>query len=757
MAVVARDVRVWLSDFGLAKDTATGSRYTRTGSTLGTPNYMSPEQARGELTTLTPASDVWALGCVLHECCTGRRAFEGDSPAAILGAVLTGAATPGAHVPPPVRALIEGCLQRSAAGRHRTASGVRDDCARVLAARSPAHRPRRAIRRRRLAGAALALLATGAAGWAIATGHDAARRRDATSDAGTALAAEAARLQRVDPARAHGLLAEAVARAPHRDDWRIDLGLLRWAAGQPPEAIVAAWDGIDRASPRYVHGRWLAGLVWLGVHIERQDVPIRAKTEAAWAAAAAGTGPEAGWARAGLALIEGRVDVARAAVAGSDAWSVGLLRGLIELQVSNTQDAAWDLEAGIAALTRAVGSEIPIPSAYLNRGVLLARRGDHAAAERDYGEALRCWPDYTLAYVNRAAARIVLRDLAGAHADLERALALTPGSVIASAHLARLLDERGEAERARALYDRVLAETPGLLDARNGRGFVRLKLGDHAGALADFLEAVRLDPACAAAHAGRAQARRGVGDAPGALQDLDAALRLDPDNPQYLVSRGRLRAALGDGSGARADLDAAHRLRPDDAEPLYERACLRGAQGDAAGARADYDTVLAIRPTFAQARVNRGILRERAGDQDGALADYEAALAAEPTLAPALHQRGKIRARRGDLAGALADYDAALQASPDLAEAHGSRAEVRAALRDLPGALADYEALVAARPTLPEAQGGLGRLHMRMSHWAAAADRFRWFLAHAPDHPVAGQIQRGLSECERQLAGPNPR
>jgi len=56
-AMEAGPPRVFLTDFGLAKNTATGSRYTRSGETLGTPAYMSPEQARGELAELAPATD----------------------------------------------------------------------------------------------------------------------------------------------------------------------------------------------------------------------------------------------------------------------------------------------------------------------------------------------------------------------------------------------------------------------------------------------------------------------------------------------------------------------------------------------------------------------------------------------------------------------------------------------------------------------------------------------------------------------------
>ncbi len=78
----------FLTDFGIAKSVATGSKLTRTGQALGTPHYMSPEQARGEVSALTPATDVWSLGCVLYEMLAGRPPFEGETSAAIVGAVL---------------------------------------------------------------------------------------------------------------------------------------------------------------------------------------------------------------------------------------------------------------------------------------------------------------------------------------------------------------------------------------------------------------------------------------------------------------------------------------------------------------------------------------------------------------------------------------------------------------------------------------------------------------------------------------------
>jgi eukaryotic-like serine/threonine-protein kinase len=74
--------RVKLVDFGIARRADAEGRLTRTGVAVGTPSYMSPEQARGEADIGAPA-DVWALGCVLYECLAGRAAFVGVSPAAV--------------------------------------------------------------------------------------------------------------------------------------------------------------------------------------------------------------------------------------------------------------------------------------------------------------------------------------------------------------------------------------------------------------------------------------------------------------------------------------------------------------------------------------------------------------------------------------------------------------------------------------------------------------------------------------------------
>ena len=77
--MVTADHRVKITDFGIAR-AADGLALTRTGEVMGTPQYLSPEQAEGK--PATPASDVYSLGAVAYECLVGRRPYVADSAVA---------------------------------------------------------------------------------------------------------------------------------------------------------------------------------------------------------------------------------------------------------------------------------------------------------------------------------------------------------------------------------------------------------------------------------------------------------------------------------------------------------------------------------------------------------------------------------------------------------------------------------------------------------------------------------------------------
>jgi serine/threonine-protein kinase len=111
-----------IADFGiaLAVGAAGGGRLTETGLSLGTPHYMSPEQASGDL-HVGPASDIYALGCVLYEMLVGEPPFTGSTTQAIIGKIITSEAPSavGARraVPANVDAVARKALEKLPADR----------------------------------------------------------------------------------------------------------------------------------------------------------------------------------------------------------------------------------------------------------------------------------------------------------------------------------------------------------------------------------------------------------------------------------------------------------------------------------------------------------------------------------------------------------------------------------------------------------------------------------------------------------------
>src|SRR5262249_21795784 len=116
-----------VADFGiaLALQQAGGARMTQTGLSLGTPQYMSPEQAMGEK-QLDARADLYALGAVGYEMLTGEPPFTGATVQAIVAKVLSERPVPPSTVrdtvPPPVEAAILKCLAKVPADRFATAA-----------------------------------------------------------------------------------------------------------------------------------------------------------------------------------------------------------------------------------------------------------------------------------------------------------------------------------------------------------------------------------------------------------------------------------------------------------------------------------------------------------------------------------------------------------------------------------------------------------------------------------------------------------
>ena len=127
--LVTKEGRDKILDFGIAKNNAPPANdsqatlvkpLTGTGVAIGTPAYMSPEQARGEA-ELDPRSDQFSFGLVLYEIASGKRAFERPTSAETMAAILRDdPEPPPATLPQPLRWTMERCLSKDRERRYHS-------------------------------------------------------------------------------------------------------------------------------------------------------------------------------------------------------------------------------------------------------------------------------------------------------------------------------------------------------------------------------------------------------------------------------------------------------------------------------------------------------------------------------------------------------------------------------------------------------------------------------------------------------------
>jgi Flp pilus assembly protein TadD len=638
---------------------------------MGTPAYMPPEQARGEVARIDARSDVFGLGAVLCEVLTGQPPYVGRDPLSVFGRAERAdlaearARLAGCGADPELLGLARSCLAPDPAGRPRDGGAVADAVTRYLmgveerarradleraAAEARAAEERRRRRWQAVGAAAglLLLLGVGGVGWWASLAR--AERNTAIESALPAVAA----------ARDSGRWLEARAVLTQAED--------RLGGGGPP--ALRAQLGQARADLELAAALDAARLSGTHTHGGGFD---RAAVRDGYAAAFAGYGLTPDLPAYEVAARVGRSHLREALVAALDDWS---------MSGPDPTHRDWLLTAAERADPGGWCTDI--------RRALIAE--DRAALER-----LAARPD-----VGRQSAVTLVR--------LGRALGSHRGDPVAAALL----------RRARQAH-------PSDFWVHEEFGTCSRALGRPGEAEAGYRAALALRPQSPGAHNNLGIL---LAQSPGRTEEAEAeyreALRLQPDDPTVRHNLGELLARLpGREAAAEAEYRTSLRLRPGEASTHYNLAhLLTRLPGRGADAEAEWREAIRISPNNADSHTSLGIELEHAGRPAEAEAAYREAIRLDPSYPEAHYNLGVTLVHQpGRAAEAEAEFREALRHRPEYTEAH---LNLGGLLAGRPGQAAEAEAqyreALRLRHDLSEAHANLGDLLAAQPGRAAEAE-----------------------------------
>jgi tetratricopeptide (TPR) repeat protein len=769
-----------------------GLDQSQVGSVLGTPAYMAPEQARGELDLVNERTDVFSLGSILCEILTGQPAFTGRSKGEIMRKAARGDVADACDrleacgADPELIGLCRACLAAEREDRPRDAGAVASRLASHLAGVQERLRAAEVAHAAELARAQEAERTT-----ALAEARARAERRArrmTTALAASLLAlttlggltftyflyqrqAHAAAVDRI-VVRATTLLDQAHAHPEEETRWRLALeaveqveddtgGITSLALAHLAQIKADATAGLQAA----VRDATLRQKL-VDVRASQQDAGLEA-TDLAYAEAfrAADLDIDALPAAEAAARIRRRsaavvVELAayldhwghvrRQASRPAAAWRKPLevarvadsddfrnrLRALL-----NTDDSKGDAAKLKSLANEPAAAELPAPAAVLLAGAL-ERARDRDAAVSLLRQAVARHPDDV--WVNFSLAGTLQKLTPAPREEVVRyytaARALRPETAHDLAHLLRELGRGGEAV---ATFRDLAARRP---DSRNlacfgyalkAQGQANEAVEVLARAVAAARDLIQRNTNDSEGHFRLGYALRAQGQIAEAEAEYRAALRLKPDAPVVHDNLGDALSAQGKHVEAEAEYRAALKLSPDNALAHDRLGDALMAQKKHSEAEAEYRTALKLKPDYAEARIDLGRALYEQGKAADAEAEHRAALKLNPDFASAHVHLGNALWMQNKHSDAEVEYRTALKLYPDDAGFHNSLGWALSQQNKLPEAEAEYRAALKLDPENAGTHDDLGDVLMAQKKHAEAEAEYRAAAKVKPDYAMA--------------------
>lgn len=710
----------------------TDSDLSQAGSVMGTPAYMAPEQAAGEVDRVNERADVFALGSMLCEILTGQPAFaarttgELRKKAALADMSDAFVRLNACSADTALVTLAKHCLEIEPENRPAGAGAVAErmttylatvqerlrqtELARVTAeTRAATERTRRRLTLA-LAASVLGLFALGGGGWAYLDRQRTERRED------TAQAIH----ERIDRAAVVEGKA-AAARIGDLTGWTEALSEIKGAEdllkhGEHDEELAervkevraelerGKADATRRAREAEADQRLVEQLETVRTDRGEHWDPARTDREFAEAFRDYGVDMETTEPKKAGTLMAGRTASVEIAAALDEWYAIRRYdlaghpksppwEGLVEA-VRVTDPDPWRnaLRAqygrppteGVGILKERAADPAVLEQQPAASLVLLARMLNRAGAEKESADVLRAawrrfpgdfWVNHTLGSLSWSEAG------GGGYRRPDEAARYLMAVVVIRPDSAR-----GHTNLGAALHDK----------------------GDLDGAIAEQREAIRLQPDNAGAHTNLGEVLRLKGQLDEAIAAHREALRLEPGIAEVHTNLGHALSDKGDHEGAIAELREALRLKPN----------------------------LAIAHNIL------GQVLRHLGDDDGAVVEYREALQHQPDLAAAHENLGKVSLAKGDLDSAINHFRDAVRFKPDNANFHVSLSDALSRKGDFDGAVVAGREALQLQHNDASAHAALARALSGKGYQVGAINEFREALRHHPDDPSA-HIQLG--------------
>jgi eukaryotic-like serine/threonine-protein kinase len=733
-----------ISDFGLARRLESDAGPTQSGALLGTPSYMSPEQARGKDRAIGPAADTYALGAILYELLTGRPPFRGETPAETVLQVISQEPVPPARLNPRVPRDLETiclkCLHEEPERRYASARALAEDLDRFLSGEAIAARPDsrlerlvRGVRRRPTLAVTLTaslLLATALVGGGLWVSMERA-------------ASELARRQLDRVNREHRdqdfvarLDAIRLNRTAVVDGSFETPANTRFNKAHADQAYEAAFREVGIADTRDDPGV-------VAARLETSNIrgPLAAAVDD-WAACAADPNRQ-NWLlevvhRAGLDPTGLRHRLRDPAVRGDPAALTELAERALKEKCSarflvllgeRLRDAGSD---AVPFLTQ-VQQEYP-DDFWINflLGETLYRHNPGEAI-RYYQAALALRPNAAVVYNNLGRALAYGGRYDEAIVRLRQALAIDPAYAHAHSNLGLALRARGRQAEALPHFEQAVRFGPQHAATHTNLGVGLVDVGRLDEAAEHFREALRLDPRQDLAHTGLGSVMEHKGLLDESYNHYQAALRIQPNSAPHHTNLGKILAN-------RAGVGMARVPPPEEIRSAVDEAVRH------------FREALRLDPKHAPAHASLGGALLALGQFEEAIGPCEEALRLDPGDASAHNSLAKALVETGRTAEAIDHFRQATELKPGHAQFRCNLALALGNNGQIEEAIESYRQALRVDPNLAEAHGALGMTLVVTGSFEEAREAIRYCLnLLPPGDPRRPVLIQQVRRCERCL------